>query len=141
MRKDPDSGSESDALQAYLRAISRIPRLAPEAEREPGWGLGLGLGLGLSGRSSSSTSGRIVSPSVITEALATTPNIFLYDDKRGEGCAMPVTPASAKLFLRKLTGKRFAISSAVVTDLLGVLRAAFWTWVGQMNPRVRTSFP
>src|SRR6476661_7696681 len=36
MRKDPDSGSESDALQAYLRAISRIPRLTPEEERELG---------------------------------------------------------------------------------------------------------
>jgi RNA polymerase primary sigma factor len=36
MRKDPDSGSESDALQAYLRAIARIPRLTPEEERELG---------------------------------------------------------------------------------------------------------
>jgi RNA polymerase primary sigma factor len=36
MRKDPDSSSESDALQAYLRAIARIPRLTPEEERELG---------------------------------------------------------------------------------------------------------
>jgi RNA polymerase primary sigma factor len=31
-----DTGSESDALQAYLRAISKIPRLTPEEERELG---------------------------------------------------------------------------------------------------------
>ena len=36
MRRDPDGGSESDALQAYLRAIARIPRLTPEEERELG---------------------------------------------------------------------------------------------------------
>jgi RNA polymerase primary sigma factor len=34
MRKDPDRGSESDALQAYLRAIARLPRLTVEEERE-----------------------------------------------------------------------------------------------------------
>ncbi|HXW05051.1 MAG TPA: RNA polymerase sigma factor RpoD/SigA [Vicinamibacterales bacterium] len=31
-----DSASESDALHAYLRAISRLPRLTPEEERELG---------------------------------------------------------------------------------------------------------
>ena len=36
MRRDPDEGSESDALQAYLRAIARIPRLTPDDERELG---------------------------------------------------------------------------------------------------------
>src|ERR1700741_4707471 len=36
MRKDPDSSSESDALQASLRAIARIPRLTPEEERALG---------------------------------------------------------------------------------------------------------
>jgi RNA polymerase primary sigma factor len=36
MRKDPDRSSESDALQAYLRAIGRIPRLTPEEERALG---------------------------------------------------------------------------------------------------------
>ena len=36
MRKDPDGSSESDALQAYLRAIARIPRLTVEEERELG---------------------------------------------------------------------------------------------------------
>jgi RNA polymerase primary sigma factor len=36
MRKDPDGSSESDALQAYLRAIARIPRLTAEEERELG---------------------------------------------------------------------------------------------------------
>ena len=36
MRKDPDGGSESDALQAYLRAIARIPRLTADEERELG---------------------------------------------------------------------------------------------------------
>lgn len=36
MRKVPDGASESDALQAYLRAIARIPRLTPEEERELG---------------------------------------------------------------------------------------------------------
>src|SRR5688572_4090771 len=36
MRKDPDDGSESDALQAYLRAIARIPRLTVDEERELG---------------------------------------------------------------------------------------------------------
>src|SRR5688500_12077880 len=36
MARDPDGGSESDALQAYLRAIARIPRLTPEEERELG---------------------------------------------------------------------------------------------------------
>ena len=36
MRRDPDGSSESDALQAYLRAIARIPRLTPEEERELG---------------------------------------------------------------------------------------------------------
>jgi RNA polymerase primary sigma factor len=36
MARDPDGGSESEALQAYLRAIARIPRLTPEEERELG---------------------------------------------------------------------------------------------------------
>ncbi len=36
MRKDPDRSWESDALQAYLRAIARIPRLTVEEERELG---------------------------------------------------------------------------------------------------------
>ena len=36
MRKVPDGISESDALQAYLRAIARIPRLTAEDERELG---------------------------------------------------------------------------------------------------------
>src|SRR5690349_5483141 len=36
MRKGADAGSESDALQAYLRAISKLPRLTPEDERELG---------------------------------------------------------------------------------------------------------
>jgi RNA polymerase primary sigma factor len=36
MRKVPDGTSESDALQAYLRAIARIPRLTAEDERELG---------------------------------------------------------------------------------------------------------
>jgi len=36
MRKDPDGSSGSDALQAYLRAIARIPRLTVEEERELG---------------------------------------------------------------------------------------------------------
>ena len=31
-----DAGSESDALQAYLRAIARLPRLTAEEERELG---------------------------------------------------------------------------------------------------------
>ncbi|HEX2122318.1 MAG TPA: RNA polymerase sigma factor RpoD/SigA, partial [Thermoanaerobaculia bacterium] len=34
MARTLDAGSESDALQAYLRAISRIPRLTPDEERE-----------------------------------------------------------------------------------------------------------
>ena len=36
MRRGSDAGSESDALQAYLRAIARIPRLTAEEERELG---------------------------------------------------------------------------------------------------------
>jgi RNA polymerase primary sigma factor len=36
MRRDPDGSSDSDALQAYLRAIARIPRLTIEEERELG---------------------------------------------------------------------------------------------------------
>jgi RNA polymerase primary sigma factor len=36
MRRVADTGSESDALQAYLRAISRLPRLTVEEERELG---------------------------------------------------------------------------------------------------------
>ena len=36
MRKDPDGSSESDALQAYLRAIARLPRLTVDEERELG---------------------------------------------------------------------------------------------------------
>lgn len=36
MRKGSDAGSESDALQAYLRAIAKLPRLTPEEERELG---------------------------------------------------------------------------------------------------------
>jgi len=36
MRKTPEAETESDTLQAYLRAISRLPRLTPEEERELG---------------------------------------------------------------------------------------------------------
>jgi RNA polymerase primary sigma factor len=36
MRKVADAGSESEALQAYLRAIAKLPRLTPEDERELG---------------------------------------------------------------------------------------------------------
>ena len=36
MRGAPNTTSDSDALQAYLRAIARIPRLTPEEERELG---------------------------------------------------------------------------------------------------------
>jgi RNA polymerase primary sigma factor len=36
MRRAVDAGSESDALQAYLRAIAKLPRLTPEGERELG---------------------------------------------------------------------------------------------------------
>jgi RNA polymerase primary sigma factor len=36
MRKGSGPGSESDALQAYLRAIAKLPRLTPEEERELG---------------------------------------------------------------------------------------------------------
>ncbi len=36
MRRGPDAGSESDALQAYLRAIARLPRLTVDEERELG---------------------------------------------------------------------------------------------------------
>ena len=36
MRRDPGGAPESDALQAYLRAIARIPRLTPEEERALG---------------------------------------------------------------------------------------------------------
>jgi RNA polymerase primary sigma factor len=34
MARTTDVGSESDALQAYLRALAKIPRLTPEEERE-----------------------------------------------------------------------------------------------------------
>jgi RNA polymerase primary sigma factor len=36
MRGAPDSTSDSDALQAYLRAIAKLPRLTPSQERELG---------------------------------------------------------------------------------------------------------
>ena len=36
MSRRGDPGSESDALQAYLRAIAKLPRLTPEEERELG---------------------------------------------------------------------------------------------------------
>jgi len=36
MRKVGDAGSESEALQAYLRAIAKLPRLTAEDERELG---------------------------------------------------------------------------------------------------------
>jgi RNA polymerase primary sigma factor len=36
MRRGIGAGSESDALQAYLRAIAKLPRLTPEDERELG---------------------------------------------------------------------------------------------------------
>lgn len=36
MRKGAGAGSESDALQAYLRAIARLPRLTADEERELG---------------------------------------------------------------------------------------------------------
>jgi RNA polymerase primary sigma factor len=36
MRRDADAGSATDALHAYLRAISRLPRLTPDEERELG---------------------------------------------------------------------------------------------------------
>ena len=36
MRKVADAGSESEALQAYLRAIAKLPRLTPDDERELG---------------------------------------------------------------------------------------------------------
>jgi RNA polymerase primary sigma factor len=36
MRRGTETGAESDALQAYLRAIAKLPRLTPEQERELG---------------------------------------------------------------------------------------------------------
>ena len=36
MGRTADAASESDALQAYLRAIAKLPRLTPEEERELG---------------------------------------------------------------------------------------------------------
>jgi RNA polymerase primary sigma factor len=36
MRRDGEAGAESGALQAYLRAIGRLPRLTPGEERELG---------------------------------------------------------------------------------------------------------
>ena len=36
MGRVTDAGSESDALQAYLRAIAKLPRLTPQEERELG---------------------------------------------------------------------------------------------------------
>ena len=36
MSRTADAASESDALQAYLRAIAKLPRLTPEEERELG---------------------------------------------------------------------------------------------------------
>jgi RNA polymerase primary sigma factor len=36
MRRATEAGSESDALQAYLRAIARLPRLSVDEERELG---------------------------------------------------------------------------------------------------------
>jgi RNA polymerase primary sigma factor len=34
MRRTAETGSESDALQAYLRAIAKLPRLSPDEEQE-----------------------------------------------------------------------------------------------------------
>jgi len=36
MRKEDAEGSQSDALQAYLRAIAKLPRLTPDEEQELG---------------------------------------------------------------------------------------------------------
>jgi RNA polymerase primary sigma factor len=36
MRRDGGGGAESDALQAYLRAIARLPRLTPDEEQQLG---------------------------------------------------------------------------------------------------------
>jgi RNA polymerase primary sigma factor len=36
MRRDDGDGSEPDALQAYLRAVAKLPRLSPDEERELG---------------------------------------------------------------------------------------------------------
>jgi RNA polymerase primary sigma factor len=36
MRRGAHAGAESDALQAYLRAIAKLPRLTPDEERELG---------------------------------------------------------------------------------------------------------
>ena len=76
-----------------------------------------------------------------TEALGASPNIYLYQARESAMPRLPVTAASAKLFLRKVADIRLSIHSPAVADMLAILSDAFWAWVGRMNPRVRTSFP
>ena len=73
------------------------------------------------------------------EALATTPNIFLYHKRGAELPILPVTPSGAKLFLRRIGHAR--IPPQAVARLADVLASYFWLCVQHFQPRIRPRFP
>ena len=73
------------------------------------------------------------------EALATTPNIFLYQRRGADIPTLPVTPSGAKLFLRKIGQRR--PPPETVHRLVELLSTCFWSCVRQFQPLVRSRFP
>lgn len=76
-----------------------------------------------------------------SQVLATTRNIFLYRSEQGHLPAFPVTPASARLFVRQATGGRGALARAGLENLHELLKARFWACVQPLDPSPRAAFP
>lgn len=73
------------------------------------------------------------------EVLATTRNIYLYAGRGADRPIVPVTQASAKLFLRKLGYGH--ILPHVAPRLAETLSTHFWSCARHFRPLIRTSFP
>lgn len=75
------------------------------------------------------------------QVLATTRNIFLYRGRPGDRPALPVTAASARLFVRHATAGRGALPAPALADLLGRMQARLWACVKPLTPVMRAAFP
>lgn len=75
------------------------------------------------------------------QVLATTRNIFLYRGRPGDRPALPVTPASARLFVRHATAGRGTLPDPALSALLDRLQARLWACVEAMEPAPRAVFP